>query len=419
MANGQRPLSATRYMQMSDFGGELARLMTARCLGVRELARMVPCNPGHISNLRSGKARPSPELARTLDDRLDAGGALAALAPGAAPRRPQPAASARDGVAEEIAALDLARLAELTEVGTATVERLELAVDELATAYPGTPPAELNSRMRGYLGYTRRLLDGRMTLAEHRRLLVVAGWLSLLAATTLIDLHRDHAAAAYLCTAAQLARETGHAEIAAWCLETQAWQVLTEGDYQRAVDISQAAQQVAPKSGSAFIQATAQEGRGWARLGAGPETRAALGRVEALVSPLPVPARPEHHYRYDPAKSEAYLATTLAWIGDPAAERYARHVLARIESTIDGPPRPRRAASARLDLSLALIAAGRHDEAAGTTLEAISSGRLVPSNYWRAREVIQAVAERGVPEAAELAEAYREACGDGDRPALP
>jgi hypothetical protein len=91
-------------------------------------------------------------------------------------------------------------------------------------------------------------------------------------------------------------------------------------------------------------------------------------------------------------------------------------VLARIESTIDG---PRRAASARLDLSLALIAAGRHDEAAGTTLEAISSGRLVPSTYWRAREVIQAVAERGVPEAAELAEAYHEACGDGDRPALP
>ena len=76
-------------------------------------------------------------------------------------------------------------------------------------------------------------------------------------------------------------------------------------------------------------------------------------------------------------------------------------------------------ASARLDLSLALIAAGRHDEAAGTTLEAISSGRLVPSNYWRAREVIQAVAKRGVPEAAELAEAYREAFGDGDRPALP
>jgi transcriptional regulator with XRE-family HTH domain len=403
---------------MSDFGTELARLMAARGLGVRELARMVPCNPGHISNLRSGKAQPSPELAQVLDERLEAGGTLRALVPARVHHRPEPAVAWDGGAADEIAALDLGRLAEASEVGTGTVERLELAVDELATAYPGTPPAELLGRVRAYLGYLDRLLDARTTLAEHRRLLVVGGWLSLLAATTLIDLHRDHAAAAHLRTAAQLARETGDAEIAAWCLETQAWQVLTEGNYRRAVEISQAARRIAPKSGSAFVQATAQEGRAWARLGDSGETRAALGRVEALVSPMPVPDRPEHHYRYDPAKSEAYAATTLSWIGDPAAERYARHILARLESTIDGPPRPRRAASARLDLSLALIAAGRHDEAAGTALEAINSGRIVPSNYWRAREVINAVAERGLPEAADLAEAYREACGDGERPAL-
>jgi hypothetical protein len=119
------------------------------------------------------------------------------------------------------------------------------------------------------------------------------------------------------------------------------------------------------------------------------------------VAPLAVPDRPEHHYRYDPAKSEAYTATTLAWLGDPAAAGYARCVLARLESATDGPPRPRRAASARLDLSLALIAAGQHDEAAGTALTAIASGRIVPSNYWRAREVIHAVAGRGLPEAAD------------------
>lgn len=115
--------------------------------------------------------------------------------------------------------------------------------------------------MRAYLGYVSRLLDARMTLAEHRRLLVTGGWLSLLAATCLIDLHHDHAAAAHLRAAAQLAKETGHAEIAAWCLETQAWQVLTEGEYRRAVDVSQAAQRLAPRDSSAFIQATAQEGR--------------------------------------------------------------------------------------------------------------------------------------------------------------
>jgi len=402
---------------MGDFGRELARLMTARAIGVRELARLVPCNPGHISNLRRGKAMASAELAQALDSALDAGGSLAELAPAGGQRR---RAGAKPGtpVDDEIAVLELARRAEASDVGNRTVERLELVVDDLATAYPGTPPAHLLRRVRTHLGYVGQLLGTRYTLSQHRRLLVTGGWLSLLAATCLIDLHEDHAAAAHLRTAAGLARETGHAEIAAWCLETQAWQVLTTGDYRQAAGLAQAAQRIAPHDGSAYIQATAQEGRAWARLGDARETRSALVRVEALVAPLPTPERPEHHYRYDPAKSEAYVATTLAWLGDPAAEGYARHVLARLESATDGPPRPRRAASARLDLSLALIASGQHDEAAGTALEAITSGRIVPSNYWRAREVIHAVAERGVPEARELAEAYRDTCNDDGALAL-
>jgi transcriptional regulator with XRE-family HTH domain len=389
---------------MSDFGSELTRLMEARGVGVRELARLVPCNPGHISNLRSGKTSPSPEMAAVLDKVLSADGSLA----GRASRLDRAIGPEAAGVAgDEIAAFELARRAEASDVGHSVLEQLELAFDDLATAYPGTPPADLLSRVRIHLGYVRHILEVRATLAQRRRLLVTGGWLSLLAATCLIDLHDDHAAVAYLRTAAQLARESGQAEIAAWCLETQAWQALTAGDYQRAVGIAQAAQHVAPGDGSAFIQATAQEGRAWARLGAAAETRSALARVERLVSPLPMPDRPEHHYRYDRAKSQAYTATMLAWTGDAAAEHYARQVLARLECTLDGPVRPRRAATARLDLALALIAAGRQDEAASTALQAVSSGRLVPSSYWRAREVIRAVADRGVPEARELGEAYR------------
>jgi helix-turn-helix protein len=72
---------------LSDFGRELARLMTVRSIGVRELSRRVHYNAGHISNLRNGKAHPSPDLARDLDDALDAGGTLTALAPPAGHRR--------------------------------------------------------------------------------------------------------------------------------------------------------------------------------------------------------------------------------------------------------------------------------------------------------------------------------------------
>ena len=311
---------------------------------------------------------------------------------------------------DEIEALELSRRASASDVGAETLRLLEQAVDDLATAYPRTPPADLLERVRRHLSYVAGLLDARKTLAEHQRLLVIGGWLSLLCATCHIDLHESEAGAARLRTAAGLAGETGHAEIAGWCLETEAWQALTEGDYRRAVTLSQSAQAVAPTGGSAYIQASAQEGRAWARLRAPQETHRLLDRVAALTANLPIPDRPEHHYRYDPAKADAYTATTLAWLGDPAAEPYARRVLATMEAPAARPVRARRAASARLDLSLALLAAGRPDEAAHETLTAMTSGVLVPSNYWRAGEVISAVEAARVPEVAELREAYREVC---------
>ncbi|WP_440069775.1 hypothetical protein [Streptosporangium sp. OZ121] len=313
--------------------------------------------------------------------------------------------------AEEIEALELARRVAASDVGTETLDRLELAVDDLAMAYQATPPAELLERVRQHLSYVSHLVDAKKTFAEHRRLLTAGGWLSLLASTCHIDLRQFEAAGTWLRTTAQLAKHAEHPEIAAWCLETEAWQAVTTGDYRRALTLTQGAQAIAPRTSSAYIQATAQEGRIWARLGSGPETRDALNRVARLVSPLSVPDHPEHHYRYDPSKSEAYVATTLSWLGDPAAEPYARQVLARLESAADGLVRPRRAASARLDLALALLATDQPDEAGQLALTTMTSGVLVPSNYWRAREVIGAIETRRMPEAVELREAYRELSG--------
>ena len=390
----------------TEFGEQLRALMSDRGVTGHALARKVPCDAGLISRLASGKQRPSQRIAARLDEVLDAGGSLAALPSPV----PVPAQAGQAGFDDEIAALELSRRASATDVGEATVERLELAVDGLAVAYHRTPPGELLSRVRSHLGYVARLLDGRTSLGEHRRILVSGAWLSLLAATCLIDLDRQPAALAHLRTAAQLARETGHREISGWAAETRAWDALTQGDYPRAAVLALEAQQAAPAGSSAFIQATAQEGRAWARLGAKPQAYDALARTETLASRLPAPDQPEHHYRYDPAKAEAYVATTLSWLGDPAAETYARQVLARMQGGDGETPRLRRAAAARLDLGLALAAGDKLDEAAATTLDAVSSGLLVPSNYWRAAEVISAVGGRGVPEARELGEAYRELC---------
>jgi transcriptional regulator with XRE-family HTH domain len=380
------------------FAARLRELRTACGMSYRDFGVV---SRSHVHDLETGRKQPSPEIAAALDRALGADGHLAQLVR-IAPKDELPLPTFDD---DEIEALELARRVAASDVGAETVTRLEWAVDDLATRYSVTPPAELLNRARRYLDYSARLLDPgiRKTLAEHRQIVVVSAWLSLIAATLHVDLDQGAAAAARLATAASLARHAGHSEIEAWVFETRAWQVLTDGDYPQAADLSRAAQRLAPKGSSVEIQAAAQEGRAWARMGQATETYAAINRVQQLVSPLPAPDRPEHHYQYDPSKAVSYSATTLAWLGDPAAEGYAREVIARLGG-IGG--WPRRVAAAQIDLALALLAAGRPEEAAGTALEAIESGRIVPSNHWRAREVVEAVEGQGLPEATDLRGAY-------------
>ena len=42
------------------------------------------------------------------------------------------------------------------------------------------------------------------------------------------------------------------------------------------------------------------------------ETHAVIDRVDRLVAAFPRPDIPQHHYRYDPDKAVAHVATTLA-----------------------------------------------------------------------------------------------------------
>lgn len=395
------------------FGQTLRRLRELAGMSQPQLAYRAHISQSSLSRYESDRQAVSPEVAGQLDSLVGADGELSALLSSAEPTRDIAEATRQPDVpgwraqrSDEIAALELARRVAASDVGGETLELLESTFDDLAVAYPVTSPVELLPQLREQLTYVAHLLDTRKTLAEHQSLLLIGGWLSLLAATVHIDLNQQAAASARLRTAASLARHANNAEIRAWCFETEAWRVLTDGDFRKARELSQAAQRLAPAGSSVAIQATAQEGRACARLGLPRDTNNAIERVHRLVAPLSKPDRAQHHYRYDPDKCVVYTATTLAWVGDSAGEGFARQVVTLLKRSGDERKWPRRTASANLDLALALLVSDQLDEACHAAFEAVTSGCVVPSNHWRAAEVVTAVEARGVPEAKDLREAY-------------
>jgi hypothetical protein len=84
-----------------------------------------------------------------------------------------------------------------------TLEGLTLAVDDLCRRYPITPPDVLLGSVRQYRHHVGRLLEARSTIAQRRQLMVIGGWLSLLAACVHVDLGHRRGAAANRGTAGQ------------------------------------------------------------------------------------------------------------------------------------------------------------------------------------------------------------------------
>ncbi|MGH3987086.1 MAG: XRE family transcriptional regulator, partial [Pseudonocardiaceae bacterium] len=263
------------------------------------------------------------------------------------------------------------------------------------------PPAELLRDVRARARQVGSLLDGRSTLAQRRRLLVVAGWLALFAATLHVDLGQRGVADAVRRAARSLGREAEHDEIGAWAGEVDTWVALIDQDWARAATLAAAGEAVAPLGSSAAPQMAMQTARAAARLGDGPRVWAALRRCSAASERQARDRPADHHFYFDGDKLELYTATALAWLGDPAAEDYARHAAAR--SGAGG--QRRRVATAHLDLGLVLARLGRPDEAAHWGVLALESNELVPSNAWRADELIAVLSGYGgVPEVEELRE---------------
>lgn len=387
--------------ERADFAAQLAGKRAAAKLSLADLAAQAHVHRGYLHNVEHGRRWPGETVARALDAALDAEGMLLATWD-AANRVPRTCHT--DGQATEL--LELAARAEASDVGSTTLDLLDLRVDELARAYTRAPPAELLRDVRTSARQVGSLLDGRATLSQRRRLLVAAGWLTLLAATLHVDLGQRSAASAARAAAGSLGRETEHGEIGAWACEVDTWTALVDQNWSRAASLAAAGEALAPSGSPAAAQLAMQAARAAARIGDGPEVRAALRRAAAALEQQSQDRSADHHFHVDPAKLELYTGTALSWLGDPAAEDIARHAAARYETD----ERPRRLATAYLDLGLVLARLGRPDEAAHFGMRALGANHVVPSNAWRVDELAAAVSGyRGVPEVEALRE-LRKGC---------
>ncbi|GAA4952623.1 transcriptional regulator with XRE-family HTH domain [Nonomuraea thailandensis] len=271
--------------------------------------------------------------------------------------------------------MELAQQLQASDVGTGTLEALAEAVDLLCRAYPVVPAGTLRDRTQKRLAQINHLLAGRLTLDQHRELLVITGWLTALLGCVHYDLGEREEAETARRAAFEMGRQVGHGELMGWAHEMSAWFALVEGRYEDVVTAARMGQAVAGTS-SAMVQLTLQEARGLARIGDGREADRALTRGAEVLGSLPMPDHPDHHFVFDHAKWVFYAATCYTWLADDdRAEEHARETI-QMHTRPDGTSNaPMRVADAHIDLGIVHARRGDLDAAVEQGLAAFDIDR--------------------------------------------
>jgi hypothetical protein len=407
-----------------------------------ELGKLVHAADSTVSAIERGVLRPSESFVEKCEQVLPSGGMLRAMLPFVsaewddwerhggrppttavlppttavlppseiiiAPEQLADVGSPEAAVNGAFEVMELARQAEASSIGTGTLEGLDRAVDRLCRAYPSSSPHILAPSVQQRLRYARRLLDGKLTLSQHRQLLVASGWLAALLACLQFDIGDREAAEASRDMAFQLGREAGHQEVVAWSFELLAWFALVDHRFQDTVEFARTGLQWAANA-SAGVQLTVQEAKAWSRLGNRREAEDAMRRGATILAKLPVPAHPEHHFVFDASKLSFYAATCYTWLGEAdRAEEHARQVVAQCLEVPGQVRWPTRLAENRVDLGLIAARRGQPDEAAHLGSQALSSERKSGSTLDRVAE-LDALLMRDyadVPDAQDLHEHY-------------
>jgi tetratricopeptide (TPR) repeat protein len=275
-----------------------------------------------------------------------------------------------------------------SDLNAATLEGLRITVDRLCSEYPHMSSETLRVEGQQWLRRITDLLDGRLTLAEHREVLTLAGWLALLVGCVEYDMGLRGPAEATRQCAMSLGKEAGNAEIMGWAHEMAAWFALTQGDYRGVIIASEAGREVAGGH-SVAVQLAAQKAKAWARLGDRRQAEVALDQGRNLLESLPYPTNLDNHFVVDPSKYDFYAMDCYRIVGeDRLAETYANEVIDTGTSYDSQERSPMRNAEARVTLGVVAARAGDLEMAVHYGRRALTGPRKsLPSLLMCSREL--------------------------------
>lgn len=306
----------------------------------------------------------------------------------------------RDGNAEIISVsgmetVDILSRMQASDVDAATIEAMRITADRLCSEYPYMPSAQLVSEARQWLRRVSAMQGQRLTLSQHREVLVIAGWLALLVGCIENDMGDRRGAESTRRAALSLSKETGAAEIEGWAQEMRAWFALTNGDYRGVVAAAKVGLDAAPGHGVA-VQLLGQEAKAWARLGDRRQTEVALDHGRRLLEAIPYPENLDHHFVVDPAKFDFYAMDCYRILGEDRQAKMLAEEVIRAGTDYDGTERsPMRIAEARITLGVVAAREGNLEGAINFGEWALKGERQsLPSLLMVSRDLAEVVHKR-------------------------
>jgi hypothetical protein len=248
--------------------------------------------------------------------------------------------------------LELISRIQRSDLDNATLDALRIMADRLCSEYPYMPSDQLLTEGRNWLRRITEFQGQRVTLGQHREILVLAGWIALLIACVEYDTGSRQAAETTRQAALSLGNEADHAELQGWAHEIRSWIALTSGNYHGVITAAQAGKESAPHHPVA-VQLAAQEAKAWARIGDRRQTEVALDTGRRLLEALPYPDNLDNHFVVDPTKFDFYAMDCYRHLAeDRMATTLAQEVI-QAATDFDGTERaPMRIAEARVTLGV-------------------------------------------------------------------